>query len=98
MKLDIVFNRSEDNNGYAEFRVAAYKKPTNINIFLRGISIREWSKGSGGNLNHYLKKDKPAGKSVWVHSASIEVFDSYDDCKKNLIEIMTDELAQFIKN
>jgi len=97
MKLDIIFNRSEDDNGYATFRVGAYNQQPRRNMFLQDISIEEWSKGSDGNLLHYMKADKPVGKSVWRHSASLTAFDSYDVCKKDLIETMNKQILQFVK-
>ena len=66
-------------------------------MFLRDIQIREWSKGSGGFYHHYLKADKPVGKSVWVHSSGGTAFDSYDECKKDLLETMKRHLFQFVK-
>lgn len=63
MKLDIIFNRSEDDNGYATFRVGAYNQQPRRNMFLQDISIEEWSKGSDGNLLHYMKADKPLAKA-----------------------------------
>jgi len=65
-------------------------------MFLSNIEIKEWSRGSDGGLNHYLWRDKPP-KSVWRHSASLDVFDSYDDCKSDLMKRMLDQLKDFVK-
>ncbi len=60
------------------------------------MCIRDRSRGSDGGLNHYLLKDKPS-KSVWRHSGSLEIFDSYDDCKADLMKRMVDHLSGFVK-
>ena len=98
ISLDIRLNRSVDKNGYATFLVSEgknYGQPRR-NIFLSNIEIEEWSRGSDGGLNHYLLKDKPS-KSVWRHSGSLEIFDSYDDCKADLMKRMVDHLSGFVK-
>lgn len=98
ISLDIRLNRSVDKNGYATFSVSEgknYGQPRR-NIFLSNIEIEEWSAGSNGALYHYLLKDKPS-KSVWRHSASLEIFDSYDDCKADLMKRMLDHLSGFVK-
>ena len=97
LSLDIRLNRSEDKNGYATFSVSKGNFLANgRNMFLSNIEIKEWSRGSDGRLNHYLLKDKPS-KSVWRHSASLDVFDSYEDCKADLMKIMLDQLKDFVK-
>lgn len=95
MKLDILFNRSEDENGYATFRIAPYKRGNGRNLLLNDIKIEEWSRGQGGGYSKYLR-DKPVGKSIWVHSGSIEAFDSYDECKKDLLRVLHENLKQII--
>lgn len=98
LSLDIRLNRSVDKNGYATYSVSEGKNwgQRGRNMFLSNIEIKEWSRGSDGRLNHYLLKDKPS-KSVWRHSASLDVFDSYDDCKSDLIKRMLDQLSDFVK-
>jgi hypothetical protein len=96
LSLDIRLNRSEDK-GYATFSVSKGDLLANgRNMFLSNIEIKEWSRGSDGRLNHYLLKDKPS-KSVWRHSASLDVFDSYEACKADLMKKMLDQLKDFVK-
>ena len=98
ISLDIRLNRSVDKNGYATFSVSEGKNwgQRGRNMFLSNIEIEEWSRGSDGGLNHYLLKDKPS-KSVWRHSGSLEIFDSYDDCKADLMKKMLSQLSDFVK-
>ena len=100
IKLNIVFNRSEDENGYATFSVAPYRRAgqdaKGFNPILRGIEIREWSSGSNGGLNHYFKKDKPVGRSVWKHSLRLTTFTSYDDCKQDLLAVLIEHLNEYV--
>ncbi len=97
LSLDIRLNRSEDKNGYATFSVSKGDLRANgRNMFLSNIEIKEWSRGSDGRLNHYLLKDKPS-KSVWRHSSSLDVFDSYEDCKADLMKTMLDQLKDFVR-
>lgn len=97
LSLDIRLNRSEDRNGYATFSVSKGNERRNErNMFLSNFEIKEWSRGSDGRLNHYLLKDKPS-KSVWRHSASLDVFDSYEACKADLMKKMLDQLSDFVK-
>ena len=97
VSLDIRLNRSVDKNGYATYSVSEGKDwGRGRNMFLSNIEIEEWSRGSDGGLNHYLLKDKPS-KSVWRHSGSLEIFDSYDDCKADLMKKMLSQLSDFVK-
>lgn len=92
MKLDILFNRYEDENGYETFTVSPR------NLLLNGVRIEEWSRqGSSGNfLVHYRKHDKPVGGSVWRHTGSLTTFDSYDLCKADLLNTLQQSLKQFV--
>lgn len=96
IKLNIVFNRSEDGNGYATVSVAPHRRAgqdaTGFNPILRGIEIREWSSGSNGFLNHYLKEDKPVGRSVWKHSLRLTTFTSYAACEQDLLAVLIDAI------
>jgi hypothetical protein len=98
MKLDIKFNRNEDENGYATFTLAAPYRGRfgRRNPLLREIEIREWSSGSDGGLNHYMLRDKPVGRSVWRHSLKLEAFKSYDECKQDLLTRILAHLRELV--
>lgn len=95
MKLNLIWKRVEDENGYSTYLPQHYP-------FLRGISIQEWSRRRGsqwGGYRHYYKKDKddPRIEPRWIHSSSLESFPTYESAKKDLETTLLKEAAEFIQ-
>jgi len=103
MKLttDIDFVRCEDANGYATYFVVPGRamgwQQGEMNL-LRHLAVQEWSRGSGGGLNHYTLDTAPQHRSpsVWRHTLSLTQFDDLEKCKASLVSELERLLAQFV--
>jgi len=91
MQVNLIFERSENNNGYATYIVK--DQSNRRNLLLNGLAITEWSEISDGFLVHYQKKDKPK-TSVWKHTGNLTTFNDYELCKQSLIKTIVENLKQ----
>ena len=96
MQIELTFIPFEDENGYLSYSPTT--KDGRRNFLLRGIAILEKSLIANSGLYRYRREDKPSrDKSVWVHSNSIAIYNSFDECKAALTKEIENAVNEFVR-